>query len=60
MDDGNQGSAGTMTGRALTIAQTADEIRNALREYIEATYHVGHPSLKVATSARNDLGIEES
>ena len=34
-----------MTGRALTIAQTADEIRNALREYIEATYHVGHPSL---------------
>lgn len=34
-----------MTGRSLTIAQTADEIRNALREYIEATYHVGHPSL---------------
>ncbi|MPT13530.1 MAG: DEAD/DEAH box helicase [Microbacterium sp.] len=34
-----------MTGRSLTIAQTTDEIRNALREYIEATYHVGHPSL---------------
>lgn len=34
-----------MTRQSLTIAQTADEIRNALREYIEATYHVGHPSL---------------
>ncbi|WGW13229.1 DUF1998 domain-containing protein [Saxibacter everestensis] len=34
-----------MTARALTIAETIDEIRTALREYIEATYHVGHPSL---------------
>ena len=34
-----------MTARALTIAETISEIRKALREYIEATYHVGHPSL---------------
>ncbi|GAB5903139.1 DEAD/DEAH box helicase [Mycobacteroides chelonae] len=34
-----------MTAPALTIAQTIDEIRTALREYIEATYHIGHPSL---------------
>lgn len=34
-----------MTARALTIAETIDEIRMALREYIEATYHIGHPSL---------------
>lgn len=34
-----------MTGRALTIAETISEIRRALREYIEATYHIGHPSL---------------
>lgn len=31
--------------RALTIAETISEIRTALREYIEATYHIGHPSL---------------
>jgi len=34
-----------MTTRALTIAETISEIRTALREYIEATYHIGHPSL---------------
>src|ERR1700735_5220737 len=34
-----------MTAPALTIAETISEIRIALREYIEATYHVGHPSL---------------
>jgi ATP-dependent helicase YprA (DUF1998 family) len=34
-----------MTTRALTIAETIDEIRGSLRDYIEATYHVGHPSL---------------
>src|SRR3954447_24732526 len=34
-----------MTARALTIAETINEIRLALREYIEATYHIGHPSL---------------
>lgn len=31
--------------RALTIAETIDEIQKALHEYIEATYHIGHPSL---------------
>lgn len=34
-----------MTARALTIAETISEIQKALREYIEATYHIGHPSL---------------
>lgn len=34
-----------MTAQALTIAETVTEIRTALREYIEATYHIGHPSL---------------
>lgn len=34
-----------MTARALTIAETITEIRTALREYIEATYHIGHPSI---------------
>ena len=28
-----------------TIAETITEIRQALRDYIEATYHVGHPTL---------------
>lgn len=28
---------------APTIAETVDEIRASLRDYIEATYHVGHP-----------------
>lgn len=30
---------------ATTIAETISDIRLALREYIEATYHVGHPAL---------------
>ena len=34
-----------MTARALTIAETISEIRRALHEYIEASYHIGHPSL---------------
>jgi ATP-dependent helicase YprA (DUF1998 family) len=34
-----------MTAEALTISETADQIRAALRDYIEATYHVGHPTL---------------
>lgn len=34
-----------MTARALTIAETVTEIRHALRDYIEATYHIGHPSV---------------
>jgi ATP-dependent helicase YprA (DUF1998 family) len=28
-----------------TIGQTIQEMRTALREYIEATYHIGHPSI---------------
>src|SRR3954469_17416413 len=34
-----------MTAPALTIAETIDEIRTALRDYIEATCHIGHPAL---------------
>jgi ATP-dependent helicase YprA (DUF1998 family) len=29
----------------MTIAETITEIRAALRDYIEATYHVGHPTI---------------
>ena len=29
----------------LTIEETVSEIREALRQYIESTYHVGHPVL---------------
>lgn len=28
-----------------TIQQTIDDLRDALTEYIEATYHIGHPGL---------------
>ena len=28
-----------------TIQQTIDELRDALTEYIEATYHIGHPTM---------------
>jgi ATP-dependent helicase YprA (DUF1998 family) len=45
MDDRYRGDAGKMTVQALTIAETIGEIRTALREYIEATYHIGHPSI---------------
>ncbi len=34
-----------MTAEALTIGQTIEEIRTALRDYIEATYHISHPTL---------------
>ena len=34
-----------MTAEAATIAETIAKIQSALREYIEATYHVGHPTL---------------
>ena len=34
-----------MTTEAPTIAETVTQIQDALREYIEATYHVGHPAL---------------
>src|SRR5256885_421599 len=29
----------------MTIGETIDEIRAALRDYVEATYHIGHPAL---------------
>ena len=35
----------------LTITATIEEIERALREYIEATYHIGHESV-VAQRAR--------
>ena len=34
-----------MTADAPTIAETITKIQAALRDYIEATYHVGHPTL---------------
>lgn len=34
-----------MTNPAPTIAQTIAEMQSALQEYIEATYHVGHPAV---------------
>lgn len=34
-----------MTAEAPTIAETITKIQSALREYIEATYHIGHPAL---------------
>ena len=40
----NDGGGG-MTAEAPTIAETIAKIQAALRDYIEATYHVGHPTL---------------
>lgn len=34
-----------MTSQAPTIAETITEIQRALRDYIEATYHIGHRTL---------------
>ena len=34
-----------MRSDALTIGQTITEIRRALKDYIEATYHISHPIL---------------
>ena len=34
-----------MPSPVLTIAETVDEIRAALQDYIEATYHVGHAGI---------------
>ena len=34
-----------MATNAPTIGETIDEIQAALRDYIEATYHVGHPTV---------------
>ncbi|WJR32509.1 DEAD/DEAH box helicase [Mycobacteroides immunogenum] len=41
---------------APTIAETINEIQAALRDYIEATYHIGHPTL---IAQREDLLLEE-
>ena len=30
---------------ATTIQQTIDELRQTLTEYLEATYHIGHPTM---------------
>jgi hypothetical protein len=34
-----------VTADEPTIAETITKIQAALRDYIEATYHVGHPTL---------------
>jgi ATP-dependent helicase YprA (DUF1998 family) len=34
-----------VTTETPTIAETVTKIQDALREYIEATYHIGHPTL---------------
>ena len=34
-----------MATEAPTIVETIDEIQAALRDYIEATYHIGHPTI---------------
>ncbi len=34
-----------MTTNTLTIAETTQQITASLRDYIEATYHIGHPVL---------------
>lgn len=34
-----------MKSETLTVSETIVEIQEALRDYIEATYHVGHPAL---------------
>jgi ATP-dependent helicase YprA (DUF1998 family) len=43
MDDDDLRGRNTLTSEAPTIAETIDDIQAALRDYIEATYHVGHP-----------------
>jgi hypothetical protein len=30
---------------SATIQQTIDQLRRTLTDYIEATYHIGHPSM---------------
>src|SRR4051812_25701457 len=36
---------------ALTIGETTKQLHRALRDYIEAAYHVGHPTLVAQRSA---------
>lgn len=45
-----------MANDAPTIAETITKIQGALREYIEATYHIGHPTL---VELRRELLDEE-
>jgi ATP-dependent helicase YprA (DUF1998 family) len=45
-----------MADATLTIAETISQIRAALQDYIEATYHIGHPDL---VSQRRRLLDEE-
>ena len=44
-----------MTYRASTIAETITEIRGALQDYIEATYHMGDPRLVAQRRALLEL-----
>lgn len=39
------GAAGRQDGSALTVVETVTELHRALRDYIEATYHISHPAL---------------
>ena len=34
-----------MREQNLTIGETTEEIRTALKDYIEATYHISHPTV---------------
>lgn len=34
-----------MRSQTLTIGETVEEIRTALQDYIEASYHIGHPTV---------------
>ena len=34
-----------MAAEASTIAETVEQIRASLRDYIEATYHISNPTL---------------
>jgi ATP-dependent helicase YprA (DUF1998 family) len=45
MARGRVGRRGRVRSEALTIGETIDEIRSALQDYIEATYHISHPTL---------------
>lgn len=43
---------------ALTIGETTQQLHRALRDYIEATYHVSHPTLVDQRSALLDqIGV---
>lgn len=43
---------------ALTVDETVKELHRALRDYIEATYHISHPALvRDRTALLNDPGV---